>query len=335
MSPDFPKRYTHGLICIWEINVEYGNNIEITINELDIEHNKDCEFDSLTFANDKNFSHIISKECSTIHEPKIITSSGHNLYVKFSSDDSNNGRGFNVSYRSILSPCGGKMVGSKGVISTKDYPSENYENNLICEWNIRTDPFHSIVFQFLAFDLESSENCSKDIVEIYDPVFKNLLWSGCGNEMPNQTFFQSKRNEINVILRTDDSGTAKGFKGNFSDACGARIVVNDSGSITFRRSMEVYNCTWNLLAADPTKKITLTFTFVKIFIEADDNCFSKIYVFEGDSEEGPVKTSFCGSKTPPALVSNGNALTVKLNTTSLNYYSEFDIHYSVMDNGNY
>jgi cubilin len=333
LSPDYPKRYNHGLTCIWEITVEYGNNIEVTVNELDLEHNGDCQFDSLTFSNDKNFTNSIMKLCDSLHTPKVLTSNGHYLYVKFDSDDSNNGRGFNVSYRSVSSPCGGVMVGSKGIISTKDYPTHNYENNQICEWNIRTDPFHSIVFQLIAFDLESSENCSKDVLEIYDPVFKTLLWSGCGSEMPNQTVFLSKRNELNVILRTDDSVAAKGFKANFTDACGARIVVNDTGSITFSRSMEVYNCTWNFIAAEPTKKVTLTFTYVKIFIESEEGCFTKVSVFDGDSEEGALRTSFCGSKTPPAIVSNGNALTVKLNTSSLSFFSEFDIHYSVMDNG--
>lgn len=334
-SPNYPKRYEHVLECFWEINVEYGYNIEITITDLDIETNKDCDFDSLTFSNDRNFTTSITKLCDSLHTPKILTSDGHKVFLKFASDESNNGRGFNLSYRSSLASCGGKFYGSRGNFSTKGYPNQNYEDNKFCEWNIRTDPSHSITLQLLDFDLDTSVNCTSDVVEIYDPVFDKLLWRGCDNQLPNQTIFKSNRNELNVFMRTDGSLNAKGFKANFSDSCGSRINVNDTGTLEFRRSLEDYNCTWTIVANDPSKKITLTFTYVKIFVESDDGCFSKIQVFDGDSDQGSLKTSFCGSKTPPSIVSYGNALTVKLNTTSLSYLSEFDIHYTVLDNGEF
>lgn len=93
------------------------------------------------------------------------------------------------------------------------------------------------------------------------------------------------------------------------------------------------DCVWTIIADDPAKKVVVTFTYSIIFLEGMDGCLSKIEVFDGDSDKGALKASFCGSKTPPAIYSNGNALTVKLNKTSLGLMSEFDIHYSVMDNG--
>lgn len=333
LSPNFPKKYSHEVTCIWEINVDFGNLIEVTVNEIDLESSNKCDFDVLNFSNDRNFTNHIAGFCEAQDISKVVTSESHRLFVKFNSDETNNGRGFNATYKSVLASCGGKMYGSSGTISSKGYPSQNYENNHTCEWNIKTDPSHSIKFQLLDFDLESSENCSKDYLEIYDPVFKNILWKGCGNPILNQTVFNSKRNELNIILHSDDSINAKGFRANFTDSCGARILVNDSGSVSFRRSMEDYNCTWTFISADPTKKVTITFTYAKIFIEGEDGCFSKILVFDGDSDSGSLKKSFCGSKTPPAITSNGNALTVKLNTTSMSLANEFDVHYSVLDNG--
>lgn len=327
-SPNYPKKYAHELTCIWEINVEYGYKIEITINDLDMEKTSNCEYDYLMIAYDRSFNESIVKMCHTSH--KLFPTDAYRLFVKFNSDDSNNGKGFNLTYRSILSDCGGKFIGTNGVISTPGFPSENYENNKHCMWNIRTDQSHSLMFQFIDFDLETSDNCTKDYIEILDPVFNKLLWKGCGSQMPNQTVFKSERNQLNVRLVTDNSTTAKGFKGNFTNACGGRIVTQDSGEFQYRINRDENECYWTIVAEDPSKKILLTFTYSNIFLETQDGCLSKIEVFEGESVKGALKTSFCGTKTPPAIYSNGNSLTVKLNSSFVN---EFDIHYTVLDNG--
>lgn len=332
-SPGFPKKYKHDLTCVWEINVQYGYNIELTLHELDLEYSLTCEYDYLEFSTDPSFNTTISKLCLSQHTPTVISSGSRQLFVKFNSDDSNYGRGFNMTYRSILGDCGGTFSGTKGFISTPNYPTRNYEDKMNCEWNIKTDPSHSLTFQLTDFDLEESLICTKDRLEIYDPVFDTLLWMGCGNQLPNKTIFKSNRNELNVRLITDNSITAKGFAGNFSNNCGSRIAVNESGELVYRRSNEDLLCIWSIISADPTKKVMITFTYVNIFLETADGCMSTVEVFDGDSDSAPLKNRFCGVKTPPAIYSNGNALTVKLNATSLSYIGEFDIYYSVLDNG--
>lgn len=333
-SPNYPKRYSHDVTCLWEINVEYGYTIEVVVHDLEIEHSSSCEYDFLAFAAEPSHNTTLLKMCESISVPTVLTSDGHKLYLKFNADDSNNGRGFNLTYRSVLSDCGGTFSGSHGVISTPKYPTQNYENKKNCEWNIKTDESHSLTFQFTDFDLESSENCSKDFVEIYDPLFDKQLWKGCGNQMPNRTVFKSERNQLNIRLTTDETTTAKGFRGNFTQNCGARIVTNDTGGFQFQKSINFDDtvCTWIIISGDPSKKVTLTFTYINIYLETVEGCPSKIEVFDGDSDQGSLRTSFCGAKAPPAITSNGNALTVKLNSSSLNFLSEFDIHYSVMDN---
>lgn len=332
-SPGFPKKYRHELTCLWEIDVEFGFKIEFTIHEIDLEQTTECLYDFLEFAHDPSFNTSFAKFCASQHNETIITSSGHKLFVRFIADDSNNGKGFNMSYKSVVGDCGGKFAAAKGIISTPNYPTKNYDDKMNCEWNIKTDPSHSLSFQFMDFDLEESPNCTKDRVEIFDPIFDSLLWKGCGNQMPNQTLFKSNRNELIVRLISDDSITAKGFSGNFSNNCGARITVNESGEFVYRRSNENLLCTWSIIAADPAKKVMVTFTYVNIFLETTEGCMSTVEVFDGDTDSAPIRTRFCGSKTPPAIFSNGNALTIKLNVSSHSYISEFDVNYSVLDNG--
>lgn len=323
------------MICQWEIEVEYGHLVELTIHEIEMEESQTCEYDYLALANDIALNKTIMKICKSQHEKQVVTSEGHKMFLRLETDDSHSSKGFNLTYRSVMGDCGGQFTGSGATIMTPNFPKQNYEDKKICEWNIKTDPSHSIVFQFLDFDLESSTNCTKDFVEIYDPIFSKQLWKGCGNQMPNQTKFRSERNELLVRLISDDSISAKGFKGNFSDDCGARIVTNDTGEFVYRRSNDQYECTWTITAGDPAKKVVVTFTYINIFFETNEGCLSKIEVFDGNSDKGPLKTKFCGSKAPPAIFSNGNALTVKLNVSSLSYLSEFDIHYSVLDNGRF
>lgn len=297
-----------------------------------MESSSSCEYDYLMISNDQNFNSSFGHICNSHSTNQKFTSNGHKLFVKFNSDDSNSAKGFNLTYKSVLLNCGGKFVTSKGIISSTGYPTHNYEKNLICEWNIMTDKSHSIVLQLLDFDL--SDNCTKDFLEVLDPVYNRTLWKGCGNHLPNVTTFKSEQNAINVRLVTDvDSPTAKGFKANFSNSCGGRIVTKDTGDFEFRYTRDNTDCQWVIISEDPAKKIILTFTYVNIFLETIEGCLSKVEVFEGDSDKGPLKKTFCGSKTPPAIYSNGNALTVKLNTTSLSFVSDFDIHYSVVDNG--
>lgn len=322
-------------MCTWEILVEYGYNIKLIIHDFEIERSTNCQFDSLIIGHDKSFnSSIIAKICDSLSQPMVISSDGHQLFIRFITDESHSGKGFNITYETVIADCGGIFSSPNGVIKTPSYPTKNYDNNKTCEWIMRTDPSHSIQFQLTDFDLESSLNCTKDVLEIFDPIFNETLWKGCGSDLPNTTIFKSKRNELIVRLTTDGSINAKGFTGNYSINCGSRIVTDDSGELSYRRSSENIECDWTIIASDPSKHVTLTFTYIELFFETDFGCLLSITVNEGDIDSlGAQRASFCGSKSPPAIVSHGNALTVKLNTSSLGYLSEFDVHYSVIDNG--
>ncbi|KAL7042861.1 hypothetical protein ACKWTF_001317 [Chironomus riparius] len=333
-SPNYPRRYENEIICIWEIAVEYGYNINLTVQSMEMEKSVSCEFDSLLIAHDRSFNNTIMKVCESTRNPLVVTIDGHQAFVKFESDESHNEKGFNITYESIVSDCGGVFIATNGVIKTSSYPTKNYDNNKYCEWKIKTDLAHRVTFQLTNFDIESSPNCTKDVLEIYDPIFDEVLFKGCGGfETLNVTKFSSKRNELVVRLISDATINAKGFIGNFSVSCGSRIIANDTGEIIYRPTGDSSDCYWTFIAGDPSKHVTLTFTYSRIFFDMEMECFSRVHVYEGDvGSLGAERVKFCGSKIPPAIVSHGNSLTVYLNTTSMSSLSEFDIHYSVLDN---
>lgn len=333
LSPNYPNQYPHNIICLWEIEVDYGYDIEITVNHLDIEGTVDCRYDYLMFATDRNFNQTIAKLCQTVHESGYTyAASGHLIYMKFGTDGNDARVGFNVTYRQVVSSCGGKFVSQSGVISTRNYPKQNYEDNAICEWDIKTDISHSLTLQLLDFDLESSTDCKKDKLEIIDTAFNQTLWSGCGNLKPNETTFKSKRNELLVRLTSDDNINAKGFIANYTQSCGSRIIVTEPGLLKFRRTTNENSCVWRFISKDPTKKIRLTFTRARLLTSDISNCTMQVRVLDGDSITGPERLSFCTSKVPPAIISNGNALTVLFYTVYNIADLGLEASYSVLDN---
>jgi cubilin len=309
----------------------------VTVDDMQLLDCNDCECDYVAFAYDQSFNETTAKICKQ-SDVSFIRFHGHRIFVKFETFNSRTVKGFKISYKAVDSSCGGLFTATSGSVSTPNYPRQNYENDQNCEWNIKTDSAHTIIFQLLGFDLEESVNCSKDKLEIHDPIFKELLWSGCGNQLPNQTIFNSKRNKLTIQLKSDNKTTAKGFKGSFTRSCGGRIIVEDSGNIRYsEKSPPKTPCVWSIVAADPTQKVLLTFTKVSETIKINDtSCLSYLKIHEGDSVEGPIRAKICSHGLILPVYSNGNALTIEGNFGETdNYGKEFSAHYTVLENGGF
>lgn len=74
-------------------------------------------------------------------------------------------------------------------------------------------------------------------------------------------------------------------------------------------------------------------------VEIDGGCLANLTVHDGDDIDAPTRYTGCGSRTPSAIVSNGNSLTVHITSEDYNLYNllgmQFVASYSVMDNGKY
>lgn len=159
-----------------------------------------------------------------------------------------------------------------------NYPNV-YDINEACEWLIRIDQSHRVRFNLLDFDLEPSDNCNKDVLVVYDGPEANaekILLRHCGTSLPNQTEYVSTSNEMLVVFRSDTEGEYKGFKANYSAACGSRIITDNSGLIQLSdlTRLHNYNCTWTIIAEDLSKHVSLTVTQLTImFMPNSDECY--------------------------------------------------------------
>ena len=73
---------------------------------------------------------------------------------------------------SFLANCFQKLTSDKGEI-TSPYFNTTYPNNVHCVWTIEVDAGQdNLILNFTSFDLEQSETCDADYVEIRDGTDK-------------------------------------------------------------------------------------------------------------------------------------------------------------------
>lgn len=193
--------------------------------------------------------------------------------------------------------CGGTLTATTSTIFSPNYPKV-YEKNETCEWLISIDPTHRIELNLLDFDVEPSNNCEKDVLFIFDGSEEDenrILLKHCGNSLPNVTKIFSTSNTMLVVFKTDTDLEFKGFKANYTTACGSRIVTDHSGTIQLSDTMRLYspNCSWTIIADDLSKKVTLTVSHITVlFLPEEDDCSVgiKVNIF---MENGNLYENYC------------------------------------------
>ncbi|EDV46242.2 cubilin homolog [Drosophila erecta] len=337
-SPNYPKMYPNNLECYWLITVERDSVVELTINGIDLEESPNCTKDALTVSNHKQSVEAHERHCGSASK-LVITSSGHRLHVRFISDESHNGLGFNATYRAVNTTCGGKLTAQNGVLESPNYPL-NYPAHSACEWQIEVSQYHQIVFEMAELDLESGYGCAWDYLEAYDLMEDDSegqqLFKVCGG-IEYDTLLTSTSNMAVVRFVSDDSISRKGFRLHFHESCGQTINVDEAAFDYIQMSWQTArneSCVWVIQAQEPNKRIIFTPTNVKLREEAsvqyptEGDCLDLgVKIYEGTEPQGTPRLKFCRSH-PPALISNGQALTVSV---PLQLVEEFEGNYMTMD----
>lgn len=61
--------------------------------------------------------------------------------------------------------CGGHFSGLQGTITSPGYPDE-YANLMVCEWFITVDQGYRVQLEIIGIDMEVSQNCMYDSLEV-------------------------------------------------------------------------------------------------------------------------------------------------------------------------
>uniref|UniRef100_A0A4W6EL58 CUB and Sushi multiple domains 3 n=1 Tax=Lates calcarifer TaxID=8187 RepID=A0A4W6EL58_LATCA len=95
LSPGYPENYPNLQMCSWLINVEKGYNITLHFELFQTEK----EFDILEIFDGPNiYSQNLASLSGDIETPFSLTTTGHQLLLRWSSDHGTNRRGFHIRY---------------------------------------------------------------------------------------------------------------------------------------------------------------------------------------------------------------------------------------------
>jgi len=210
--------YVENQNCSWLISpADSVESITLTFYGFDVHIT-----DTLTIYDGSSDDSNIIGSYSGNMIPDDITSSGDELFIRFSSDDQNNGSGWLLGYScEIPNFCSNNVItDSEGHISDGSGPA-NYQNLTTCIWMIQPPDVEKIVLNFTEFDIEEDH----DFVTIYDGSDKIGEFSG--NELPGELMATSGM--MTLVFSTNSSIVDLGWSAYFtSETVGANAHEIDS-----------------------------------------------------------------------------------------------------------
>ncbi|KAL1454456.1 hypothetical protein WDU94_010709 [Cyamophila willieti] len=275
-SPLYPSPYPAQRQCVWTISVPMGQQIRLNFTAFGLEPTslpncayvdyleiRDGGYESsplrgkycgtgypVEFVSDGGYesSPLRGKYCGTGY-PVEFVSSGHQLYLKFVSDEGRNKwPGFRMLWDSASTACGGILTAPSGSITSPNYPYP-YGYSGICYWKI-------LVSQGSAVSINSVDvniNCLPIIsgnLEIFDGdnIFAPQLGVYCGGRSKWEPHIQSTSNVVLVRYQSTNNDD-KGFHLQYQTACnrtftGYRGVIE---SINYPNNYpHKTECWWNI-----------------------------------------------------------------------------------------
>ncbi|XP_077124414.1 cubilin [Ranitomeya variabilis] len=343
-SPLWPRQYPHHSDYTWNINVESGRIIEITVLEMDIEDHARCNYDKLgIFDGPTTHFHVIGTYCGVTPPPSLF-SSGSTVTIQFLSDNSISQRGFLLEWRAInVSPgpvpaiapgaCGGALrTGETPLFLFSPGWPNMYAPRIVCTWVIRS-PQSTVELNLLSVDIEAHTTCSSDklVIRDGDNNIAPILATICGREIPGP--IRSSGDAMFLYFASDASVSGRGFNASYHKSCGGYLHAN-RGLIISQNYPENYipnqNCTWHVLV---TTGFTIAVHFEQTFevLNNDGSCGGGDYLEmkNGPDESAPPlgNGKFCGRNAPSTMHTSDNELFVRFITDASNEGKGFKFRY--------
>ncbi|KAG7279658.1 hypothetical protein CRUP_025761 [Coryphaenoides rupestris] len=311
-SPNYPNLYPHSRLCSWQIIVEPGRRVTLTINDLRLEGSgTSCYYDYVEVRNGLAAdAPRLNRYCGTVPAGTQVRSSGRTMTVVFRTDASvSNG------------VCGGVLDNpAGGNFTSPGYLVSNYSSDLNCEWLIQ-NPQHvnsSIVVLIEDLHLEHHQTCEYDFLQFRLGDYNGeMLVKLCGQTVPSLPIVVFTP-ELWVHFQTDQLEGDLGFKAKYMfSECGG-WQTGEGGVVSSPNYPNNYpgpsRCAW-LLQAPEGHTITLTFTYFNL--ESHTQCrWDSLTIFNGGSPGSPLIGQYCGVSSPGAVQSGSNKLALNFPANS-------------------
>ncbi|XP_017846556.1 dorsal-ventral patterning protein tolloid isoform X3 [Drosophila busckii] len=211
-SPSYPDNYPPNADCVWHFSTTPGHRIKLIFNEFNVESHQECAYDNVAiYDGESELSSLLGRFCGD-KIPYPISSTSNQLYMALKTDKNKQMNGFTALHSTS---CGGYLRASSNVqqfYSHARFSNLDYDDNMDCEWTIQAPPNSNVQLLFLTFDIESSENCTYDYVQVFsgmEDISGPMYGQYCGNLLPQDII--SLTDSLLVRFKTDSSVHMKGF----------------------------------------------------------------------------------------------------------------------------
>uniref|UniRef100_A0A1I8NQJ8 CUB domain-containing protein n=1 Tax=Stomoxys calcitrans TaxID=35570 RepID=A0A1I8NQJ8_STOCA len=329
-SPNWPLPYSANLNCSWIITAPLGFKIELRIQNFTLE--QDCSGDFLEIRNGKySSSPLIGRYCGD-RMPSRITSFANSLFLRFTSDDSVQGRGFHLNWEQTETGCGGKLTSYKGSIHSPVWDSMTTEFSPICNWIIQVAQGSSISLN-IKTSIDEFQFCSNNHLRIFDgsSTSSPLLNFDCLTvQTKGQMTLTSTSNQMLILYEASkDSMDEAEFILDYETNCNMVLdhIVGIIESPNFPEPYpELLNCKWDIEAGSKNK---VQLAFSHLSLETDSMQCEHDYVEVWDMQDSDVLTKqrLCTHQSQP-ITSQGNHFRLLFVTDYSNSKNGFRAEYS-------
>lgn len=236
-SPGFPQRYGKLLTCNYTFIAPQDKFINIDFLSFDLEKtNTRCIFDNVTIY--KNADYMIPPTFETVGTYCRIAPTTmryqNRIVIVFKSDRYIEMKGFDLEYQ--LDSCGGVITEPTMIQSSSN---SKQKTHMDCFWNITAPANHSIIVHFETFDVEHSDYCYFDYVEVYKGLEINeteKLIKICGN-LTSPPSINTESNTAIVYMKTDMSNSGGGFTADIRFIRSCDKVIDLKNTVTYNLDM--------------------------------------------------------------------------------------------------
>ncbi|XP_013102687.2 dorsal-ventral patterning protein tolloid [Stomoxys calcitrans] len=211
-SPHYPEEYPRNIYCYWHFHTVLGHRVQLTFHEFQMENHQECIYDSVGIHDGKSEnSSTLGVYCGG-REPYAVVASSNHMFMVMKTDAGLQRKGFIATYST---ECGGYLRATNRTQVFYSHPrfgTHNYKRNMYCVWRLQADPESSVKIRFLQFEVEYSDRCDYDSVDISEEQsFQRNTNHGryCGNRKP--PIIISYSDTLLVRFQSDDSTSLRGF----------------------------------------------------------------------------------------------------------------------------
>ncbi|XP_033645745.1 cubilin-like [Asterias rubens] len=217
-SPGYPEAYPDDADCHTLIVGEPGQVVTISFLDFMLEPSNDVNGEPMESC---QFDHVMIVDITTdktnlycgLHQPFSWTSDSNQVLILLNTDDSESYTGYHAEFLIYDEPvpdCVDITVtnDTSTQVSSLLHPN-SYPSSKECSMNIHQKPDLFFIFDLLTFDLEESDNCEKDALQLMDLTTKRTD-RFCGQL--SSFSWTSDSNEVQLSFSSDEMIQRTGFQ---------------------------------------------------------------------------------------------------------------------------